>query len=196
MSFPFPSIQDTEVFTSSNFSSSGKTLLNDLFGIKNFLAIKEIDIFDTYVITLMTWLLLDYGMWVCHTHRWHAARQICLYGCVRRDDKLSDKLALNMSMKTQQHSTADIENDWMNLEELSHFGYFVDVTVPTWRICPSLIQTLFKFLAAKRSSTRALVLCPSVRPSVCPSPKLNFSLFGQLMTAYDSLWQLMTTYNN
>ena len=41
-----------------------------------------------------------------------------------------------------------------------------------------------KFLAAKRSSTRALVLCPSVRLSVL---KLNFSLFGQLMTTHDSL---------
>ena len=30
----------------------------------------------------------------------------------------------------------------MNLEELSHFGYFVDVTVPVWRICPSLIWIL------------------------------------------------------
>ena len=39
------------------------------------------------------------------------------------------------------------------------------------------------FLAAKRSSTRALVLCPSVRLSVRLSVlKLNFSLFGQLMT--------------
>ena len=36
----------------------------------------------------------------------------------------------------------------------------------------------------------------SVCLSVCPSPKLNYSLFGHLMTAYDSLWQLMTTYNN
>ena len=51
----------------------------------------------------------------------------------------------------------------------------------------------FEFLAAKRSSTRALVLCLSVRLSVS---KLNFSLFGQLMTTYDNLWQLMTTYDN
>ena len=37
----------------------------------------------------------------------------------------------------------------------------------------------------------------SVRLSVCPSViKLNFSLFGHLMTAYDNLWQLMTTYDN
>ena len=49
----FPSIQDTEIFTNSNFSSSGKTLLNELFGIKNFLAIKEMDIFYTHVITLL-----------------------------------------------------------------------------------------------------------------------------------------------
>ena len=51
---------------------------------------------------------------------------------------------------------------------------------------------VFLILAAKRSSTPALVLCLSV----CPSPKLNFSLFGHLMTAYDNLWQLMTTYDN
>ena len=42
---------------------------------------------------------------------------------------------------------------------------------------------LFEFLAAKRSSTRALVLCLSVCLSVS---KLNFSLFGQLMTTYDT----------
>ena len=30
--------------------------------------------------------------------------------------------------------------------------------------------------------------------SVCPWSNLNFSLFGQLMTAYDNLWQLMTAY--
>ena len=49
-----PSIQDTEVFTNSNFSSSGKTLLlNELVGIKNLLAIKEMDIFGTHVITLL-----------------------------------------------------------------------------------------------------------------------------------------------
>ena len=41
-----------------------------------------------------------------------------------------------------------------------------------------------KFLAAKRSSTCALVLCPSVCLSIS---KLNFPLFGQLMTTYDSL---------
>ena len=39
------------------------------------------------------------------------------------------------------------------------------------------------FLAAKRSSTSALFSL-SVRPSVS---KLNFSLFGQLMTTYDNL---------
>ena len=33
--------------------------------------------------------------------------------------------------------------------------------------------------------------------SICLSDsKLNFSLFGQLMSAYDNLWQLMTTYDN
>ena len=47
----------------------------------------------------------------------------------------------------------------------------------------TLIQDTM-FLAAKRSSTPALVFCLSVCPSVS---KLNFSLFGQLMTTYDSL---------
>ena len=47
------------------------------------------------------------------------------------------------------------------------------------------------FLAAKRSSTSALV-----SPSVRLWSKLNFSLFGQLMTTYDNLWQLMTAYDN
>ena len=47
-------IKDTEVFTNSNFSSAGKTLLlNELVGIKNLLAIKEMDIFGTHVITLL-----------------------------------------------------------------------------------------------------------------------------------------------
>ena len=41
----------------------------------------------------------------------------------------------------------------------------------------------YNFLAAKRSSTSALL-----SPSVCLSVlKRNFSLFGQLMTTYDSL---------
>ena len=43
------------------------------------------------------------------------------------------------------------------------------------------------FLAAKRSSTRALVLCLSVRLSVRPWSKLNFLLFGQLLTFYDNV---------
>ena len=43
-----------------------------------------------------------------------------------------------------------------------------------------------QFLAAKHSSTRALVPL-SVCLSVCPWLNLNFSLFAQLMTAYDSL---------
>ena len=42
--------------------------------------------------------------------------------------------------------------------------------------------SMFSFLAAKRSSTSALFSL-----SVHPSPKLNFSLFAQFMTAYDNL---------
>ena len=32
--------------------------------------------------------------------------------------------------------------------------------------------------------------------SVCPWSKLNFSLFGQIMTMYDNLWQLLTASNS
>ena len=45
------------------------------------------------------------------------------------------------------------------------------------------MKTIHDFLAAKCSSTSALVVL-----SVCLSvSKLNFSLFGQLMTTYDKL---------
>ena len=49
-----------------------------------------------------TFLRPYFGMWVCHTRRGHAGGQICLCLCVRSDDKISDRLALNMSMKTVQ----------------------------------------------------------------------------------------------
>ena len=48
------------------------------------------------------------------------------------------------------------------------------------------VQPNSQFLAAKRSSISAL-FSPSVRLSVSLSvSKLNFSLFGQLMTTYDN----------
>ena len=54
------------------------------------------------------------------------------------------------------------------------------------------------FLAAKRSSTRAL-LSLSVRPSVRPFQNwISHCLVSlwQLMTAFDSLWQLLTAYDS
>ena len=51
----------------------------------------------------------------------------------------------------------------------------------------------WKILAAKRSSTPALMFCLSVWLSVS---KLNFSLFGPYLTAYDRFWQLMTAYDS
>ena len=71
-------------------------------------------------------------------------------------------------------------------------GFFNWHRVVIFYIFPPRHILANKFLAAKRSSTRALVLCLSV----CPWSKLNFSLFGQLMTTYDSLWQLMTAYDS
>ena len=93
-------------------------------------------------------------------------------------------------------------------------------TVPVSSSCSHLSSThrptyVFKkikerFLAAKRSSTRALVLCLSVRPSVVKTeflivwsaydnlwqPMSTYDNLWQLMTAYDNLWQLMTAYDN
>ena len=67
--------------------------------------------------------------------------------------------------------------------------------------CWIYVQYESNFLAAKRSSTRALVLCLSVRPSVRHQVEFLtvWSLFDslwQLMTAYDSLQQLMTAYDS
>ena len=56
--------------------------------------------------------------------------------------------------------------------------------LPIWVPFPTFLNL---FLAAKRSSTSALLspsVCLSVRPSVL---KRNISLFGQLMTTYDTL---------
>ena len=48
------------------------------------------------------------------------------------------------------------------------------------------MKTIHDFLAAKRSSTNALVVL-----SVCLSiSKLNFSLFGQVMTTYAQLEEM------
>ena len=54
------------------------------------------------------------------------------------------------------------------------------------------------FLAAKRSSTHALVLCLSVRLSVRGQTWISHCLVSlwQLMTAYDNFWQLLTTFDN
>ena len=55
-------------------------------------------------------------------------------------------------------------------------------------------KCLVEFLAAKGSSTRALVFCLSV----CGQNWISHCLVSlwQLMTAYDSLWQLMTAYDS
>ena len=66
-------------------------------------------------------------------------------------------------------------------------GVCLSVSVLNLKLKLIIQQVEQVFLAAKRSSTPALVLCPSVHPSVCPWSKLNFSLFGQLITTYDSL---------
>ena len=63
---------------------------------------------------------MGFGMWVCHTRRWHAGGQICLCGCVRRDNKLSERLALNVSMKTQQGALTFIYNWLIAVKKLLH----------------------------------------------------------------------------
>ena len=60
----------------------------------------------------------------------------------------------------------------------------------------------FWFLAAKRSLTPALFFCLSVCLSVCLSQTWIHPVWSaydnlwQLMTTYDNLWQLMTTYDS
>ena len=51
----------------------------------------------------------------------------------------------------------------------------------------SKLYFVFSCEAQLNTCTCALSARPSVRLSVRPSPKLNFSLFGQLMTTFDNL---------
>ena len=82
--------------------------------------------------------------------------------------------------------SANIVRALISLSLFSHIYNRPDIATVD-RLLTEFKLNLKRFLAAKRSSTRALVFCLSVCPSVRPWSKLNFSLLGQLMTAYDSL---------
>ena len=89
--------------------------------------------------------------------------------------------------KTLIHNNFELKSDWWD-RETKIFSVL--------KYCCMI--NLNNFLAAKRSSTRALVLCPSVRLSVRLQNWISHCLVSlwQLLTFYDNLWQLMTTDDN
>ena len=75
---------------------------------------------STWPLVRDTFLRPDFGMWVCHTRRWHAGGQICLCVCVRSDNNLFDRLVLNMSMKTVQRALTFIYRWLIAVVKLTH----------------------------------------------------------------------------
>ena len=118
-------------------------------------------------------------------------RQLLLVHCPHVNSEIASLNTLVWTIRTLERFLSRVSQLMIFQLKLKLDNKHVDIV---WKL---------KFLAAKRSSTSALVP-PSVCLSVCLWSKLNFSLFGQLMTTYDnvwrliydSLWQLMTTYDS
>ena len=113
--------------------------------------------------------------WLIELHPFHWEIIIC-----------SDQY--NITLSTKNINKQQKEEPQQQQQKLFTFEY--NLLVKIFVISQSLNWT-FHFLAAKRSSTPALVICLSV----CPSVRLKTE-FLTVWSAFDNLRQLMTAYDS